>query len=223
MTSVKQCVELTDRYNIESEKLKKLREELKKLSNDIDLDEIKNNLSYKQCVELYSRIHLYINDKIVLNELHKIIAQKGEAIRLNKHEVYHYPELSEATFLDESSKKEVDELLYEMGKYRYISNQLSNYPPELIDFLYNKKIVSKSYVFPCNCSNEECDTDYMSEDVYNKLSSYWKDCSSLTNEEHKEMNFGCWEKGCWHGEGYEVCNKEDFDKYCTGVIYKVAK
>lgn len=225
--------------NQEYRKAKKLCDEmykeLRNINNLINPDDLKE-ISFEEIKEIYGLIQYCINDKNIENQIKElyIAAKKEKYPILNK--AHYYPIINELDFLTDEQKNKLDYALMQFhngnimtGSSRWMDlNFDKETTDKILEFLYNKGIISKTYHLKCRCGSFECRDEIITEEQYNKFIKYHSITSEqidrMTDEERDkyEDNWhdGYFEVGCWNDGGYEVCNIDDWDN-ARKIIYYV--
>lgn len=181
------------------------------------------NLTYIEAKELYKLILNRNSNKERCEELKKIVENKKIKEYPQIKDVHYYPVINNIDFLNNEEKIKLDKLIKEAYNNRNKREELINIDTKIVEFLENNSILEKLYIFHCNCGSIECDDKIITQERFNKLKDYWKKEKEglTTNEEDEEMNYGCFETGCWNDGSIEICSLEDFNKNLRRVEYKV--
>lgn len=223
MYSIEEIKRINATYDEEVKKLKILNESVKKINDNLDLEEVKSNLNYAEAKELYKLILSRSNDKDKCNEFKKIVNDKKVEEYPQINDVHYYPIINSIDFLTKEEKIKLDTFIKDAYRDRRKRDEISYLDTEIIDFLATNSIIEKLYIFHCTCGSMECDDKIIPQERFDKLKEYWeKEMQGLTtHEEDREMNYGCFETGCWNDGTVEICSLEDFNEHLIRVEYKV--
>lgn len=216
--------------NEELEKQAKIKEELVNQANEVrdnmanlieklDLSSL-DNYSYSESKELLSLAKKFSYGE-AYDKNHRFnlyLKAKKETEYPELRSVHYYPELRELIGAKEENELiKLDKALKSSYKKRYIIH-LETYIEESLEFLIEKKIIEKLYEFRCNCyNNDDCITEYITEERYEKMKIAWE------SKDDEDWEDGYFYRSCWNEGGYEVYNQVTFDENLTGIRYKVVK
>lgn len=223
MYSIEEIKKVNKNYDEEVNKLNVLNENVRKVNDNLDLEEVKSKLNYAESKELYKLILSRNSNKERCEELKKIVNNKKVEEYPQINDVHYYPIINDIDFLNKEKRIKLDTIIKEAYSNRNKREELNNLDIRIIDFLVDNSILEKLYIFHCDCGSFECDDKIITQERFNKLKDYWeKEKEDLTtHEEDREMNYGCFETGCWNDGTVEVCSLEDFNEHLRRTEYKI--
>lgn len=223
MYSIEDILKANKKYEEELKKFEEIQKEIRNINNNINLDDVKLNMNYSEAKELYKLILSRSNNKDMIKNFKDILEDKKAEEYPEIKGVHYYPIIKEIDFLSEEEKIKLDILIKDASTKVSIRESLTDLDYRILDFLVNKKIIEKQYVFGCNCGSFECNEKIITEEKFNKLKQYWeKDTQGLTTEEEdKEMCYGCIYVSCWHDSDIEISCLEEFEENLRYYRYSV--
>jgi len=224
MYSIAEILKANENYEIEKEKLSQLSTTVRGINDNLDLEEVKLSLNYAQIKELYRLILSRNNNHERLGILKEIMINKKILEHPQLNDVHYFPAISEINFISNEAAIALDILIKSAYKNRRALQQLRDMDSQIIDFLIEKSIIEKVYIFHCTCESDECSDEEISQEMFDKLKAYWKkgeDGEETTKEEDNSINYGCFETGCWNDGTVEICSLKDFDEHLIRIDYKV--
>lgn len=223
MYSIEEVKKVNKNYEDEVNKLNKLNEKVRKINDNLDLEEVESTLTYVDSKELYKLILSRNSNKERCNEFKKIVNDKKIKEYPQINDVHYYPIINDIAFLNQENKIKLDNLIKEAYSDRNKREEINNLDMRIINFLVTNSIIEKLYIFHCNCGSWDCDDKIITQEYFNKLREYWvkEEKDETTPEEDKEMHYGCFETGCWNDGSVEVCSLKDFNEHLRRVEYKV--
>lgn len=221
MYSIKKIYEMEEKYQDKKQELEEFKKQVIQFNDRIDINEL-STFKHSEVKELYSKIRFLCSSN-TSEKIKSIIQTKKLEEYPEILGVHYYPIINSIEFLDEESKIKLDTLLKKACSIVSYREQLKDLDDKIIEFLMNNKIIEKQYIFRCNCGGFDCDDKIVSEEKFNKLKLYWEKelKDETTHEEDREMNYGCFETGCWNDGSIEICSLEDFEDNLNEVRYIV--
>lgn len=221
MYSVKEILEKNKEYkNADNIALKKYQE-LKDMSSNIDLEDVKK-LSYQEVKEFFKLI-IYMNNDETTSNVKEIMEAKKAELYPEILGIHYFKEIKEIDFISEEEKIKLDRLL---SKRNIKRNEINSLDEKVVNFLLEKKILEKNYVVSCShYHNFDCQERVFTSEKVEKLKSYWKKLSNgeeTTDEEDEELNCGCFELYCDY-DRIEITNLEEFEEHLYEIRYKLIK
>lgn len=216
-------LEANKQYEEEIKKFEKIQNNIRDINNNIDLDEVKKRLNYLQAKELYKLVLSRNNDKAMIKKFKDILENKKAEEYPEIKGVHYYPEIKEIDFLSEEEKVDLDILIKDAFTRVSKRDSLEDLDDKILDFLINKSILEKQYIFRCNCGSFECDDKIITEEKFNKFKLYWEksEQGTTTDEEDDEMRYGYFYIGCWHDGEIEISCLEEFEENLRCIRYSV--
>ncbi len=207
-------------YNEEKIKIDRMKEEVRKneeyltnyMRKMIDYIQIDRNYNYLEAKEMLKDLYSVLGFK----EVNDFLKRKKEREYPEILGVHYFPEIKEINWLSEEEKIELD---CELARNKYKA-KLFNYDKKVIDFLIEKEIVEKQYIFACH---HNCWSKIISEDKFNLFKKYWENPNSLTEEECKKIGCGTFYIDCDYDGEYEISSLDDSEEFLEDVRYKVIK
>lgn len=223
MYSINEIKKSNENYDNKSKELHILCDEVRKINDNLDLEEVKNTLQYSEAKELYELILSRNSNKERCEELKNIVENKKLEEYPQINDVHYYPVINNIDFLDKKAKIKLDELIKDAYNNRNARENIKYLDSKIIDFLVDNSIVEKLYIFHCDCGSWECNDKIITQETFNKLKYYWEKAltDETTHEEDEEMHYGCFETGCWNDGSIEICSLEDFNEHLRRIEYKV--
>lgn len=223
MYSIEEVKKVNRNYEEEVNKLNILNKKVRKVNDNLDLTEVESNLNYAESKELYKLILSRNSNKERCEELKKIVNNKKVKEYPQINDVHYYPIINDIDILNKDKKLKLDTIIKEAYYNRNKREELNNLDTRIIDFLIDNSVLEKLYIFHCDCGSFECDDKIITQERFNKLKDYWdKEKEGLTtHEEDKEMNYGCFETGCWNDGTVEVCSLEEFNEHLRRIEYRI--
>lgn len=221
MYTVKEVLEKNKEYKNANNIALKVYQELKDISSDIDLEDVKK-LSYQEVKDFYKLIMYVSNDKTT-SSVKEIMESKKAELYPEVLGVHYFKEIKEIDFISEEEKIKLDRLL---SKRNIRRDAISSLDEKVIEFLLEKKIVEKIYIVSCgHYHNFDCQKRVFSSERVEMLKSYWEKQSKgieTTNEEDEELCYGCFEICCDY-DRIEVTNLEEFEEHLYEIRYRLIK
>lgn len=223
MYSIEELKEINKRYDEETDKLRLFNEQVREVNDNVDLDEIKSKLSYKEAKELYKLILSRSNNKARCEEIKKIVEDKKIEEYPQIKDVHYYPIIKNIDFLSNKEKISLDRFIKDSYRNRRYAEDIEDLDDRIKDFLIDNNIIEKRYIFHCDCGSFECDDKVVTQERFDKLKDYWikEEQGLTTHEEDEEMRYGCFETGCWNDGSVEICSLDDFNDNLRRIDYKV--
>lgn len=208
------------------QKKEKIRQDIIKKNEDIDLDELKE-LSFSEIKIICSIIKNRVSDK-KFNEIWKIREQIKAETYPDLLGVHYYKELKKISYLSEELKIKIDKALANNYRKSYIEGlieALFKIDNRLINDLCKLNIIEKRYRFKCECY--ECDFGVLilkEKDVI-KYKEFWEKelNGNLKDYEGEDINYGVINVDCENGYGYEISSLEEFNSHKKNEYYIVSK
>lgn len=226
MISISEILNANRLYDEENTRLKELYDKTVAINEQIDIEEIKA-IKYAEIKDLYNLLQFRINNKNLLDEIINIKEQKKLEEYPEILDVHYYPEIKEIDFLTKDEKINLDIILQKAysvrGNYGAIISDLDD---KIKYFLISKNILRKQYIFHCTCDGDECFDKVITQEYFDKLKIYWekeRNNEEITDEEDKELNYGCFETGCWNDGSLEIHSLDTWNKHLRRIEYKVIK
>ena len=213
----------------------------KQLSN-LALKEIEN-LSYIEAKEYYNNMVKDYTVYEVRQTIEDLLKKKKEQEYPEILDVHYYPCIKDMGFLTKEQQILLDKFLMENYDYRKRINKyklldvlnlnLKSYQVDynnpivdkVIDFLLNKRIFEKQYVFYCHCyhNHRTIFTEEQKQQFY-KYHNF--DNNNCTNEELKEHEMSYYNTlwvDCDNDLGYKISSIKDFEENLDSYsyIYKI--
>lgn len=225
MYSTNEIKKVNKRYEEEVQILNSFCNEVRKMNDNIDLEEVKNTLNYAEAKELYKLILSCNSNSDRCEELKTIVKDKKIKEYPQILDVHYYPVIKEIDFLTDDKTILLDKIIKGAYKNARKSRELSKMDFKVLKFLIDKEMIEKIYVFRCNCGSDECYDKEITQKHFDKLKDYWEKelKDETTHEEDAQMNYGCFSTGCWNDGDVEVSCLEDFNEHMRFVKYKVIK
>lgn len=223
--SVSEIIKANELYERERKALAELWNKTTLINDCLDLNEVKGNLSYKETKSLYNTVIYSCNNKEKLNMLEEILKEKKIKEYPEVLDVHYYPVIKNIDFLSDNEKIDLDKTIKNAYLIRLSRGKLNELNNKILHFLLTNKIIERQYIFHCSCGDDECYDEVITESLFDKLKDYWQreTTNDTTHEDDKEMNYGCFETGCWNDGNVEVCSLEDFNNNLKRIEYKVVK
>lgn len=223
MYSIKEIKEANKHYDNEKEKLDELLKEVRTINSNIDLTDVKNNLNYEQTKELYKMIRYRSNDE-KNKELKEIMEIKKSLEYPEITGIHYYPIIKTIDFITEKEKIELDILIKDANKNRKVLRKIRDLDERVLNFLIDKDIIEKVYIFHCECESDECYDTEITQEQFDTFKDYWERLKiegGTTKEEDKYMNYGCFETGCWNDGNVEVSSLEEFNQHLRYTDFRI--
>lgn len=209
------------------EELEKEKKELKDFINKtINLDDFKN-MSYLETKKIYKKLWYKLSNENT-EDMKEMLENKKQLEYPIINDVHYYPIVNEIPNLSLEQRLHIDKSLRKAHTKRenfevYIKDT------SIIDFLLEKHILEKVYIFKCNClEDDDCTPEFITQDRYDDFMSFHnlindKDMTDDEKDAYWDEHFqdSHFEVGCWNGEGYEVCDIDEFNKHLNCIRYKV--
>jgi hypothetical protein len=209
------------------EVLEKEKKELKDfINNTINVNDF-NNMTYLDAKKIYNKLWYKLSKENV-QDMQEMLENKKFLEYPLINDVHYYPIVNEIPNINLEQRLHIDKSL-KKAYFKKENAELYIKDKQIINFLLEKHIIEKVYIFRCNCSeNDDCTPEYITQDQYDDFMSYHNliNDKNMTEDEkdvYWDENFqdGHFEVGCWNGEGYEVCDIDDFNKHLNCIRYKV--
>lgn len=158
------------------------------LEEGIDFEDLEK-MRYKELKEFSIKTNYFLNkeNKEKLDNL--LIQKKTIEYPEWSNGVYYYPELKEIGWLSTKEQRRIDQLIG--GEY-FSSKLVERLDKKVLEFLVNKKILEKVYIFYDGIYDEK----YVTEEVFLEYKKYWDKIKA----------------------GVEINDDEFYDKYDEGVL-----
>lgn len=215
MSSIEEIKSSISTYKLEYEKINRLREKVENIANELDLNEL-TNMSFDEIKETISIIKFYCN-KEVLNKINEIKQKKKANLYPEINSVHYYPEIKEMSWLSEEDQINLDKKIKDCR----ISNIETDIEEESLNFLINKEILEKRYIFKCFHNSWDCGEEAVTEKRFNELKEYWKKESKgkTTQEDDEQYHYGCFEVPCAYDRCREITNLKEFEDEYSYIQY----
>lgn len=221
MYSVKEIFEKNKEYKDANNIALNLYKELKDISNEIDLEDVKK-LSYQEVKEFFKLIIYMSNDETTSNVKEIMEAKKAE-LYPEILGVHYFKEIKEIDFISEEEKVKLDRLL---SKRNIKIDEINSLDEKVIKFLLEKKILEKIYIVSCgHYHNFDCQERVFTNERVEKLKAYWEKQSKgieTSDEEDEELCYGCFELYCDY-DRVEITNLEEFEEHLYEIRYRLIK
>lgn len=234
---IKEIVEKNNKFSAWKadidKKVKDEKDKIFEINSDLNMDEFMA-LDYEEAKDVYKALEYNLSYGEERDRVYKALHQ----VKIKKYPIlskaHYYPVINEIEYLTDSQKNKLDEILMYFAHKEIMTQSnawrelnLSRETTEkVLEFLYDKGLVSKSLYIRCQCGRGG---DIMTEASYNDHKKYFNIEEKLregteTEQEHDwyekfEENGRDWMVGCWNCEGRELLSMNDIDENST-TIYK---
>lgn len=217
--------------NIEKQKEDK-KKEIELINSEINTGDVKA-LEYDKAKEILQ----ILKDNLTYNQL-KDFKNILKELKIKKYPIlnkaHYYPIINQIDFLNDKQKHDLDEVLYHFETKMIVQEsrlwESLHYNKEaenkIFDFLYNNKIVKKTYII---YGSDEFENTIVSEEQYNNFIKYHsvtkEEKENMTNEEYNNY------ENRWGNEGYfavdtdegylEIYTIKDLKKYAKPYYYEL--
>lgn len=220
---------LTKEYDNKEQELSNLKKQI----SDLALKET-DNLSYLDLKNYFYTIKYYINYEIK-EKIYKLLQKKKEEEYPEILDVHYYPCIKDMNFLTKEQQINLDKFLmkkrdYKIHKFTILDNLNLNIDydkpieDKIIEFLLDKGIIERQYIFCCNCGceHETIFAEEQKQKFYNWHNFDTKNCTDEEYEEHEEnYDDGFLFVNCWREEDYELSSIKEFEDKLEGYVYKI--
>lgn len=225
---------LTKEYRNKEEELSNLKAQI----SDLSLKEI-DNLSYLDLKNYYNIVEDFINLE-VKQKICKLLKKKKEQKYPDILDVHYYPCIKDMDFLTKQQQIILDKFLVKeqksmIDKYKIISGLNSGMRKidldfdnpigdKIIEFLLDKRIIERRYVFSCNCGceSETIFTEEQKQRFFNWHNFDIKNCTDEEYEEHdRNYSDGFLWLNCWNDNDDTLSSIEEFKDMLDRYVYKI--
>ena len=209
-------------YQEKASEVKALYQELCQLNDQLDLEEVRTTMSYKEAKQLFELVKYATNDSTKVNALKALVQAKKEEKYPEILGVHYYPELKQFTQLSESEQIALDRQLRNHGKNSYKAFR-SNLSEDVLQALVDLKILQRAYAVSCRCHGHWCDSHLLTEEQRLRYIDYWQreaQGEEISDEEYDELDGGCLSIYCNRKEDViEIYNLDTLNRHSREYLY----
>lgn len=207
-------------YQEKASEVKALYKELCQLNDQLDLDEVKQTMSYEEAKQLFELVKYATNDSTKVNALKALVQAKKEEKYPEILGVHYYPVIKNFHQLSHEEQLKLDRKLKELYSPTPYKRFTMSLPEEVVQSLLDLNILTRQYLIRCDC---HCHSQILSEEMYLRYLDYWKRESlgeTISEEEIEALDEGYLSIYCEETDtDIEIFNPERLNRYSHPYLY----